>query len=151
MPRGVRNVQESECRKLPKKRLILRQMGNKGGKTFETWINIGKGDHRGDARDKRTEKHREPIHEIAQRWLGLRSADVELRRKTLLVDAQAFAEIRNLFAFCFEVLIPLVCKNEIETQDPSLDGFQTMPPTIAEILAANLCVQLPGVKMVDAP
>src|SRR5262252_6376097 len=141
----IRNVEKLECRKLAQKGLVLPQVRNEGGQTLKARIHVGKGDHR----RSRTEKHWESIHEIAERWLALGPTHVNLHRKVLLCDVQFVTEISDLFSFRFEVLIPLIRKDEIEPQKTCPDGLQAMPPAIAKILVANPGIELAGVQMVD--
>ena len=148
---AVRNVEEPEGRKLAEQWLVLDQMRNESGQLFEARIGVGKCDHRGSTRNGRTEKQREPVHEIPKRWLALRPTRIQLHRKALFWDVEFLSEMGDLFGFAFEVLIPLVRKNKIEAQKPGLDGLQPMPAAIAKILAADLRVQLSGIEMIDAP
>src|SRR5580700_755338 len=117
-------------------------MSYKSGERFKPRIDIGKGDHRGEAGTGRPEEQRKLVHEVAQRRLAPGSTHVQLHRKTGLFNVELVTEIGDLFRFRFEVLIPLVGEDEIETEKPGLDRFQPMPAAVAEVLVAKLGVEL---------
>src|SRR6267378_6006136 len=147
----ARNVDETEVGKLTEERLVLPEMSNKSRERFEPRIDIGKRDHRGEAGTGRTEKQWELVHEIAQGRLAGGSTHVQLHRKAGLFDAQLVAEIGDLFRFRFEVLIPLVGEDEIETEKPGPDRFQSMTAAVAEVLMTKLGVKLTRIQMINAP
>src|SRR6266705_1874078 len=107
-------------------------MSNKSGERFMPWIDIGKGDHGREAGTGRTQEQRKLVHEVAQRRLAPGSTHVQLHGKISFFDVQLVAQIGDLFRLRFEVLIPLVREDEIETEKPGLDRFQPMPAAVAE-------------------
>ena len=64
-------------------------------------------------------------------------------------NVQFRAEIRDFVRFGFEVLVVEIPKHEIEHGDASADVFKFVLAAIAEILMADLPIDLPRKEMVD--
>src|SRR5258708_4358300 len=67
----------------------------------------------------------------------------------VLGNVQLRAEIRDFVRFGFEVLVVEIPKHEIQHGDTSANVFEFVLAAIAEILMADLPIDLPRKEMVD--
>src|ERR1700730_12859171 len=76
-------------------------------------------------------------------------ANIRPRGKVLLRYVKLITKIANLILFSFEIVVMLICQDEIEQYEPGLDELDGMLPAIADILFANLPVKPLSEEVVD--
>ncbi len=78
------------------------------------------------------------------------TAEVRFGWKVLLRDLEFFAKVADLLLLGFDVVVRLVCKNEIQQHEASFDEFGGMPAPVADILFADSDVDRLRNQVVDA-
>src|ERR1700693_597553 len=120
-------------------------MAHETGKDGSMVLHIGKRHHRG----RRSEEHRKLVDEVSEsRSAGL-PPEIKARREAALIDAQFLAKIGDLFAFSFQILVRLVCENEIEDGDALLDEMDFMSAPIAKMFSSDPAIEPPRKQVTD--
>ena len=135
---------------MPKQRRVRREMIGEARQTCLAWVHVREGSHRGGRTSGAVEEQRELIDEIAQGGFGRQYALVGLSRERLFRDAEFVAEKVHLIVFGLEVVVSLICEDEIQQKKTRPDELGRVAPAIAKIFTVDLAVERLRKEMINA-
>src|SRR5579862_5088438 len=143
-----RQIEQPEFGKLPEQGQVVFEVVNEFGHARLGALNEGERHHRWSER-RIAQKHRELVHEIANRGLRITLSVIGPRGQKVAGNLKSLAEKPDLFRFRFEITSLGIGEDKIEHGDALTDELDFMFAAIAKVLPPDLTIEAARKDVID--